>query len=289
MSHALHQTASDKPDDVALVPFTEAHLPGALKLSQDLVWPFRYEDWAFALTVGQGFVLERGDEVVGTAILFPFGETGATAGMIIVSNAAQGRGYGSRLMNTLLEAAGSRTILLNATPEGRALYERRGFVPVDEIRQHQGRLPGRHDAPSEDLVRPMRAEDMDALVRLDEEATGFQRGPLLRRLAEVGEVFVLVRGGEPAGYAVSRLFGRGHVIGPVIAADVDDARLLTTAALSRLEGAFVRMDTSVKSGLAPWLAEIGLPQVSDALVMVRGELSPSGPARLFALSNQSIN
>lgn len=289
MSNALHQTPSDNSDDVALVPFTEAHLPGALKLSQDLVWPFRYEDWAFALTVGQGFVMERGSEVVGTAILFPFGETGATAGMIIVSNAAQGRGYGSRLMNTLLEAAGSRTILLNATPEGRALYERRGFVPVDEIRQHQGRLPGRHDAPPEDVVRPMRPEDMDTLVRLDEEATGFQRGSLLRRLAEVGEVFVLLRGGEPAGYAVSRLFGRGHVVGPVIAADLDDARLLTTAALSRLEGAFVRMDTSVKSGLAPWLAEIGLPQVSDALVMVRGELSPSGPARLFALSNQSIN
>ena len=289
MSTALHTTPTDSPDDVALVPFRETHLAGALKLSQDLVWPFRYEDWAFAQSVGQGFVLERGSEVVGTAILFPFGETGATAGMIIVSNAAQGRGYGSRLMNALLEAAGSRTILLNATPEGRALYERRGFVPVDRLQQHQGRLPGRHAAPPEDVVRPLRAGDLDALARLDEEATGFQRRPLLERLAEVGEVFVRVRDGEPVGYAVSRLFGRGHVVGPVVAADVEDARLLTQAALSRLEGAFVRMDTSERSGLAPWLEEIGLPQVSDALVMVRGTLSPSGPARLFALSNQSIN
>ena len=41
--------------------------------------------------------------------------------------------------------------------------------------------------------------------------------------------------------------------------------------------------------LSPWLEEIGLSLVSDALTMVRGTLPPTGPARVFALSNQSFN
>jgi len=32
-----------------------------------------------------------------------------------------------------------------------------------------------------------------------------------------GEGHVLLRDGEPHGYAISRRFGRGHVIGPVVA------------------------------------------------------------------------
>lgn len=272
-----------------MVPFTDRHLAGAHKLSMDLRWPYRIEDWAFALDLGQGFVLERDGEVIATAVWFPYGETSATIGMIIVSGEAQGRGYGARLMDALLEAAGSRTILLNATPEGQALYLRRGFEPVGTIHQHQGTLSTPVPAPPLDAVRPMAPADMEAVARLDREATGFERGPLLESLLRVGEAQVLLQGGEVAGYVVSRVWGRGHVVGPVVAPTPEGARLLIEAALSRLEGRFVRIDTEVSTGLSPWLVEIGLPQVSDALVMVRGTMPASGPARVFALSNQSLN
>lgn len=42
-----------------LMQFEPRHVPGALKLSQEMAWPYRREDWEFALAVGQGLVLER--------------------------------------------------------------------------------------------------------------------------------------------------------------------------------------------------------------------------------------
>jgi GNAT superfamily N-acetyltransferase len=291
MSTTTAPAGHHRHDDVVLVPFGEQHLPGALRLSQEMSWPYRLEDWAIAMELGRGLVLQGGDgSVVGTAGWWPYGEDHASAGMIIVTQAAQGRGYGARLMDALLAAAQARTLTLNATAEGLALYERRGFVRTGLIQQHQGVLQGRHVAPAAKVVRAMDASDDAAVSQLDLQATGWHRRPMLRRLLEAGEGHVLHRDGEARGFAISRRFGRGHVIGPVVADSVDDARALIEAALARLDGMFVRVDTSAASGLGGWLEHIGLPQVGDAITMVRGPRKPpTGPARMFALANQSFN
>ena len=41
-------------DGVVLVPFANEHLEGALRLSQEMYWPYRLEDWSVAL-VNQSF------------------------------------------------------------------------------------------------------------------------------------------------------------------------------------------------------------------------------------------
>jgi GNAT superfamily N-acetyltransferase len=278
-------------DDVVLVPFGKEHLEGALALSQEMSWPYRLEDWAIALELGQGFVLLNGaSTVVATAAWWPYGDDHASAGMIIVARAAQGRGHGARLMDALLAAAHSRAITLNSTAEGLALYERRGFVRSGVIQQHQGVPDERHQAPPASRVRAMAAADVEAIARLDRRATGWARQPMLTRLLEVGDGHVLLRDGEPRGYAISRRFGRGHLIGPVVANSAADARALIEAALARLGQVFVRVDIPVTSQLGEWLEGIGLRQVGDAITMVKGEpIAPAGPARVFALANQSFN
>lgn len=274
-----------------LVPFATEHLEGALQLSQEMSWPYRLEDWALALELGQGFVLRNGaGTVIATAAWWAYGEDQASCGMIIVSKAAQGRGHGAQLMNALLAAAHPRTITLNSTAEGLALYERRGFVRIGVIQQHQGIPDRRHQAPPASLVRAMAPSDVEAVARLDQQATGWARRQMLDRLIQAGDGHVLVRGGEPRGYAISRLFGRGHVIGPVVAESAADARALIEAALARLGPVFVRVDTAATSQLGDWLESIGLRQVSDATTMVKGpHMLPAGPARMFALANQSFN
>lgn len=274
-----------------LVPFATEHLEGALQLSQEMSWPYRLEDWALALELGQGFVLRNGaGTVIATAAWWAYGEDQASCGMIIVSKAAQGRGHGAQLMNALLAAAHPRTITLNSTAEGLALYERRGFVRIGVIQQHQGIPDRRHQAPPASLVRAMAPSDVEAVARLDQQATGWARRQMLDRLIQAGDGHVLVRGGEPRGYAISRLFGRGHVIGPVVAESAADARALIEAALARLGPVFVRVDTAATSQLGDWLESIGLRQVSDATTMVKGPRIPlAGPARMFALANQSFN
>jgi GNAT superfamily N-acetyltransferase len=276
--------------EVKLVPLTRAHLQGGLRLSQEMGWPYRLEDWALALELGQGFALEKAGEVVGTALWWPYGETHASAGMIIVAKAEQGRGHGALLMDVLLSAARPRTITLNSTTEGFALYERRGFATVGLVQQHQGVPVRRHEAPPAQRVRPMTAADAEAVARLDHEATGWSRPQTLRRLAQLAQGRVLMHDGMPRGYAFCRLFGRGHVIGPVVAQSQDDARALIEAALAPLGAKFVRIDTAASTQLGPWLDSIGLAQVSEATTMVLGSPTlPGGPGRMFALANQSFN
>jgi len=135
----------------------------------------------------------------------------------------------------------------------------------------------------------MRPDDLDAVIAIDHQAAGCDRGRLLKMLADAGRIHVLLREGAVAGYAVSRLFGQGYVVGPVVADDLAGARQLIEAALSCLQGCFVRIDTAAVEKLSPWLAEIGLAQVGNALTMVKGDMPPTGRARIFALASQSFN
>lgn len=289
MTTAAYQAGERHSEVAVLVPFARAHLEGALKLSQEMSWPYRLEDWDIALQLGKGFVLERAGTVIGTAAWWPYGETHASAGMIIVAKAAQGRGYGAQLMDALLTSARPRTIALNSTAEGITLYRRRGFVPTGIIHQHQGIPRQSHETPRSGLLRPMAASEFEAIARLDRTATGLERRQLLNGLFDSGDGYVLLRDGILCGYAISRLFGRGYVIGPVVAESPTDARALIEFAIARLGPVFVRIDTPASSQLGEWLESIDLQQVSDATTMVLGTPAPwTGPARMFGLANQSF-
>ena len=52
---------------------------------------------------------------------------------------------------------------------------------------------------------------------------------MLDRLVQGGDGHILQRDGMACGYAISRRFGRGHVIGPVVAESPTDARALIEA------------------------------------------------------------
>jgi GNAT superfamily N-acetyltransferase len=264
-------------------------VPGALKLSQEIGWPYRREDWEFAAALGHGLVLERAGEVIGTAMWWNYGEAYASAGMIIVTASAQGSGYGSRLFNGLLEATGGRDVLLNSTEEGLALYKRRGFTAWGIVLQHQGPLNVAVTPSARDDLRPATLSDLPAIQAFDKRATGMPRPSMVVALADVGKVVVIDRGGRLAGYAIARRWGRGYVIGPVAAESAEDAQRLILAQLSNLHGQFVRIDIYAEHGLGDWLASLGLERVGGAIAMVKGRLPVSdAPARMYALANQSF-
>jgi hypothetical protein len=58
---------------VELMNLETRHVPGALRLSQEMGWPYRREDWEFATRVGHGLVLERAGKVIGTAMWWNYG------------------------------------------------------------------------------------------------------------------------------------------------------------------------------------------------------------------------
>ena len=93
--------------------------------------------------------------------------------------------------------------------------------------------------------------------------------------------------GAIVGFAIARAFGRGRVIGPLVAGDEADAIALAAAAATP---GFLRMDIPAEATqLAQWLGAAGLPVVDTVTTMVRGEWPATSTAsRRFALTSQAL-
>ena len=95
--------------------------------------------------------------------------------------------------------------------------------------------------------------------------------------------------GQLQGVALLRRFGRGHLIGPVVAQDNEQARQLIGHLLARIPGEFVRFDILADCGLADWLESLGLACVDRAPRMVLGAPPlASATVQQFALVTQAI-
>jgi predicted N-acetyltransferase YhbS len=286
--------AHDVPvsDGVSLRAMDARDLEAAEGLTADVRWPHRASDWEQAFRHGEGLVAERDGKVVGTGLRWRWGPRHATLGLIIVSPACQGRRIGHRLMSALLEGLDKCSVLLHATAEGRGLYERLGFVRIGELRQHQGTaLPSPPIALDAGWrLRPAGQADLDALAALDAQARGMPRRELVADLFASAEATVVLDHDDRArGFAMLRRFGRGHVIGPVVASDATGARALIAHLSGLNAGRFTRIDIDFATGLGEWLEGIGLLRVDAPTTMVRGRaLVTSREARLFAIVTQAL-
>lgn len=288
---SLHAAVAD--DGVVLRPMTADDLPQAHALSAEQRWPHRPVDWEQMFAHSEGLVAERDGKVVATAQRWLWGDHHATIGLVIVSPACQGRRIGHRLMSALLEDMDDQTVLLQATAEGRGLYERLGFVRTGEIRQHQGMAQPTPliALPAGWRLRPSGLNEAAALHQLDRDARGMPRAALIDELiAQADACVVLDHEGTQKGFAILRRFGRGHVIGPVVAPDAESAKALIAHLAGMNAGRFTRIDIDFSSGLAEWLESIGLLRVDAPTTMVRGAplQHPEGAPGLFAIVTQAL-
>jgi ribosomal protein S18 acetylase RimI-like enzyme len=295
MADSLHSIpaaqAAPLPDGIQLRRFTDGDLEAAESLAREVKWPHRMQDWRFGLAHGEGLVAVRDSKVVATALRWLWGKRHATIGMLIVSQPVQGRRIGQHLMQTLMHGLEDRTVLLHATAEGRGLYERVGFQISSEIRQHQGIAgPAQLVAlPQGERLRPLGRHDTQALIALDTRGAGMPRDALIQQLLVEGETVVLAQSSEVLGFSVLRRFGRGYVIGPVVAPDLAGAKALIGYWCSRHAGRFLRIDVDACSGLPEWLEEVGLKRAGVTTAMVRGTPPPRGFEHGgWALVNQAM-
>jgi ribosomal protein S18 acetylase RimI-like enzyme len=288
---ALAAVGRPLPDGVTLRRLRADDVEAAQAISREFQWPFRVEDWRFALAHARGVAALRDGELVGTALHWPWGQQHATVGHVMVSPRLQGKRVGQHLMHAVMAGIEDRTVLLHATAEGRGLYERMGFEIVGEIRQHQGlAAPAQLVALGPDeRLRPLGRNDAGALALLDARAGGMPREAMLHQLLAEGETVVLAREGEAVGFAIVRRFGRGHAIGPVVAPDLTSAQALIGHWCSRYAGKFLRIDVDAASGLPEWLETQGLPRVDSATTMVRnGPLERGAAVGGWALVTQAM-
>ncbi|THK35539.1 N-acetyltransferase [Ensifer sp. MPMI2T] len=274
-------------NQIDITDFGPEHLEAAVRLSRQAGWPHRLEDWQMALALSEGVVAIEAARVVGTVLVTPYKADCATINMVIVDEAMRGRGLGRMLMDAALRIAGDRPPRLVATAEGLPLYEKLGFQETGRVLQHQG-LVGGVAAPRG--IESATAADIEAIAALDRRAFGADRKGLIAYLAKTGEFAVRRREGRVSGFAALRPFGRGEVIGPVVAADLDDAKALVAHFIAARPGRFVRVDTTVDTGLAPWLAELGLAHVGGGIAMMKPPIHRSAdPAAItFTLASQAL-
>ncbi|UVC12274.1 GNAT family N-acetyltransferase (plasmid) [Rhizobium sp. TH2] len=271
---------------IDVVPFGTQHLEGALALSRQAGWPHRLADWEMALALSTGVVVLENEKVVGTTLTTRYGSDCATINMVVVDEAMRGRGLGRRLMEAGLDAARGSPCRLVATQEGLPLYERMGFREVGSILQHQG-FCAAVDAPAD--VEWAQQDDLPEIAALDQGAFGADRNGLISYLQNIGRFAVIRRGGHVAGFSASRSFGRGEVIGPVVAENAEDAGKLILFPMAGQRHAFLRVDTTSASGLSSWLVERGLVHVGGGTAMQRGgQPGKPSPAKTFALANQAF-
>jgi predicted N-acetyltransferase YhbS len=271
--------------------FARKDAAAAHRLSLEVGWPHRLEDWRFVQSLGAGHVAAEGDGIVGTVLTWKHDRHNASLGMVIVTPRCQGRGIGGKLMELALGDLAGHSVMLNATAAGQPLYEKLGFREVDSIQQHQGtvaRLPVTSLARGERL-RPVGASDGPGLVALATRATGVSRGRVIPRLLAQGEGIVLARGEEMLGFALFRRFGHGYAIGPVVAPDAARARVLVSHWVAMNPGQFLRIDVHGSSGLGGWLDGIGLEKVDTVVTMVKGTPPARDPGmRSFAIVSQAL-
>jgi GNAT superfamily N-acetyltransferase len=272
-------------------PMQPGDLPGGLKLSQAVQWAHRLEDWQFHHRLGRGWVACDADHpMLGTATWWSYGEHHGNVGRVLVDGSQQGKGIGRRLMDTIVDDAGSRSLQLVATPAGLKLYRQCGFREVGRIEQRQGTLAAPVESPqSSAVLREATADDLQALITLDASAFGAPRHELVQQLLTVGSGFVATLAGHPIGFAIKRRAGRGTLIGPVVADTESLAIALVAKALNSSTG-FVRIDIpSHAEQLAQWLDTVGLLKVDTVTAMCRGDApKPTNGARTYALVSQAF-
>lgn len=224
---------------------TTDDLPAGMRLKELAGWNQTAADWrCFLDSSPRGcFAAEAEVEgtVVGTAATIVYEERFAWIGMVLVDPEFRGQGIGTRLLEKTIEhldAIGIGTMKLDATPAGRPIYQKLGFVDEYEIERWLLKRPVQEAATA---TGPHAVSD--AVLQLDREIFGADRSLLLRSLASENPDFVLVRerDGDIVGYTFGRRGTLADHLGPWMARDKETAAALLDEFLkrSRREAVFV--------------------------------------------------
>ena len=281
--------------DIADVDLESLHA-----LSIAVGWPHRAEDWQMLRAAGNGVVaLDQIGRVLGSAMWFPFGSDFSTVGMVITSPRLQANGTGRWLMDHVLKQSGSRHLGLSATRAAYRLYLSMGFTPEKIVCQCQGNavLPTPSDLPTGAVLRAVSSGDLVEIAALDQSAYGADRSAVLTQLMAVSEGTVLTRGGCIAAFALCRRFGRGFVVGPVVASNDADAIAVAEPHVAAHAGQFLRLDTRNTNGpFAEKLTQWGLPVFDTVTSMSLGgpwlvgkDEQPAAGPMIYALINQALS
>jgi ribosomal protein S18 acetylase RimI-like enzyme len=266
----------------------EDDIPDGMRFKESAGWNQTPADWErFLRTTPLGcFVAEWDRRVVGSVTSIVYEGRFAWIGMVLVDPLFRGRGIGTQLLTKAIEyldSAGVPTLKLDATPQGRPIYEKLGFVPEYDIERwilhrEQGSLAS---------LPPTTLPDFDKILELDHEVFGADRRELLRSIHLDAPDFTLAvkLHGELAGYALGRGGTRADHLGPWVAWDEPTAWELLDEFLHRSVRETIFVDVLKDNSVAVGLLQSRRFKLSRSLTrMYRGpNAHPGSPELVCAI------
>lgn len=212
------------------------------------------------------FTLSAFGQICGFVSAIPH-QVGGWIGNLIVASEFRNRGFGTLLFDhavETLENRGRRDIWLTASPQGRPLYEKKGFRNVDRVNRWV--LKGNTGLTG---AIPSDADGLELLCRQDRKGWGDCRAELIHALAGQGTV---IRQGMSLALLQAGMERR--VLGPWVSDRIgteENRRILESLNGMVAYGGEIVSDVLESAGIDPLLWESGFVQSGGVDLMLRSE------------------
>ncbi|MEO6908812.1 MAG: GNAT family N-acetyltransferase, partial [Abditibacteriaceae bacterium] len=267
---------------IAVRNLTIDDLDAVMRLKTLAGWNQTEDDWRFILKNHDTdyFAAVHNGKVVGTAGAIRFGDALAWIGMVLVDPEFRRIGIARKLLKEVLDNLGKCPVVkLDATALGLELYEQNGFVQEYSLqRLIHPHLPTINKSSGVEVF-PISDEKFQEVLTIDRQIFGADRSILLRALWEKSPdaAYCVRNQKEISGFCLGRRGTNFYQIGPVVATNFEDARVLISHAMRPFAGQAVGLDVpESQSELITWLQDIGFVTQRSFVRMARGEQSVLG-------------
>ena len=285
-----------EPLEVRLL--SQSDIPAAFKLKELAGWNQTEDDWRRLLQLeplGCFAALWNGN-MIGTTTTTSYGEELGWIGMVLVNPENRRRGVATRLMKTALDYLSRKvpTVKLDATAEGKAVYECLGFEIESVIERWSGiaSASSLEDSARAETVAGLGSNARNELLALDQQAFGVDRSRLIKLLIDdacVAPVITRDKDGRVSGYALARRGTDADYVGPLVSSDHEQFAPLLDRTFAQLRGRQIYVDLSSASKRDKRvLADRGLMKQRDLIRMSYGKRNNSATHAVFAIAGPEV-
>lgn len=253
-------------------------------------WNQVADDWNFFLKSSRDgccVAVDESNQVVGTVATLSYQDRFSWIGMVLVNPTHRRAGIGTNLLHEALQILKDKeTVRLDATPSGREVYSRLGFVDEYPLRRMQCDSV-KHERLHRSEVFSMHENDLFLLKSFDNKIFGADRINLLNHLFERAPylAYVIKENDQLMGFCLGRNGHNYTHIGPVVADSVDQAISLVTAALRKIHKPVIIDIPCHSEKWNEWISLIGFTEQRTFMRMYRGSNKfPGVPENQFAIT-----
>ena len=241
---------------------TDDDIPAGVRLKEIAGWNQTAADWKrFLDATPQGcFVAEVDGKVCGTVTTIVFENRFAWVGMVLVDPEFRSRGIGTALLERAvqyLDDVKIATIKLDATPQGKPLYEKLGFVSEYEIERWTLQRASPRNARIPNIRVSQSTELSPEILEIDRGVFGTDRSSLLKSLHREAPEFTnsVSAGAVVQGYALGRRGAFADHLGPWMSGNSSAAEQLLETFVTRSARQKLIVDRMKANKLAAGLLE----------------------------------